>query len=141
MNNNTDVILTPEQLDSVKFYAVRNREGKWFRAKGFGGGGNTWVDNLEKAKLYGKIGPARAQVTYFSKHYPKYGVPYIIQFSFNHSFVVIDETQRVEKAIAEQKQNKIKAELFYKKERIKSLQEQMDKLKKSLDNEELKNKS
>jgi hypothetical protein len=46
---------------TLTLYAVRNREGKWFRAKGYGGYGDTWTPDIGKAKLYSKIARARAE--------------------------------------------------------------------------------
>ena len=40
--------------ESIKLYAVRNKKGFWFRAKGYGGHGNSWVESLNDAKLYTK---------------------------------------------------------------------------------------
>ena len=35
----------------LSFYAVMSKDGKWFRSKGYNGGGDSWVDNVNKAKL------------------------------------------------------------------------------------------
>ncbi len=57
-------------LPMPTLYLVRNKEGKYFRTKGYGGHGKSWVDGMETAKIYGKIGPARATVTFFATNYP-----------------------------------------------------------------------
>ena len=80
----------------LEFYAVRNQEGKWFRAKGYGGYGDTWVSDIKKARTYNKLGSARAQVSYFANNYPKYGIPELVVFKCDH-MEVLDETERVEK--------------------------------------------
>jgi hypothetical protein len=59
----------PEPV-SLELYVVKNSKGEYFRAKGFGGGGKSWVENISQAKIYTKIGQAKARVTYFTKHNP-----------------------------------------------------------------------
>jgi len=84
--------------DEIKLYAVRNAEGQWFRRKGYGGYGKTWVDNFSAARIWNKIGHARAQVTYFAKHYPQYGIPELVELTVT-GFEVLDETERVTKVL------------------------------------------
>ena len=59
-------------------YVVRNKEGKYFKSRGFDSYKERWVDNLEDAKIYQKIGTAKAQITYWARHFPEYGVPDLI---------------------------------------------------------------
>lgn len=94
----------------MTLYAVRNKEGKWFRAKGFGGSGASWVDSLTKAKIYPKIGQARSRVSFFANNYPEYGIPEIVELYVTTS-KVLDETKRVKKVQAQ----RIKKEEDYKK--------------------------
>jgi len=84
----------------MKLYAVRNAEGKWFRRKGYGGYGATWVDDFSKATIYNKIGSARSRVTFFAKTWPEYGIPDLVELNVT-STKVLDETERVEKLLAE----------------------------------------
>ena len=81
----------------LELYVVRNQEGKFFRSKGYGGYGDTWVDDIQKAKIYPKISQARSRVTWFYNNYPKYGIPSIIKLGVCE-MEVLDETERVEKA-------------------------------------------
>ena len=81
----------------LMLYAVRNRDGKYFRAKGFGGCGETWVDSLNKARIYPKPGPARSQVTFFANNYPKFGVPDLVELHVTE-VVVLAERERVKKS-------------------------------------------
>ena len=67
------------QID-LKLYAVQSKDGKWLRAKGYSGSGNSWVENIEDAKIYPKLGNARRQVTWWSNHFPDFGIPLIIEF-------------------------------------------------------------
>lgn len=48
----------------LKFYAIRSKGGQWLRAKGYGGSGNNWVDDVIDAKLYLKLGTARRQISF-----------------------------------------------------------------------------
>ena len=79
-------------------YAVRNKDGQYFRAKGYGGYGDTWVDELKKARIYAKIGPARGTVTWFANHHPKYGIPQIVELRVTEVFA-LNETERVKKSM------------------------------------------
>ena len=115
----------------MELYCIRNKEGKFFKPTGYGGSGNHWNDTLEKAKFYPKIGPAKAQVTFWANKYPEFGVPQLLKFSLNASQAeVIEMEGYVEKNIKkkeEAKQKYKKAELQRKHnelaEKIKSLEE------------------
>lgn len=50
----------------LTLYVVQNHQGLYFRAKGYGGSGQSWVDDLEKAKIYTKISSARRVVGFWS---------------------------------------------------------------------------
>lgn len=62
----------------LRFYMVVNDGGLFFRAKGYGGYGTTWVEEVNRGRVYNKIGPARACVTFFSKD-ASYNPPKIIE--------------------------------------------------------------
>lgn len=82
----------------IDIFVVRNKEGKYFRAKGYGGYGQTWVDNIKSARLYSKIGAARAIVTFFASKYPSYGVPEILRLTVS-GMTVVDDKDRVTKVL------------------------------------------
>jgi hypothetical protein len=84
------------QLDFT-FYLVRNKEGKFFRSKGWGGYGDTWVEDPKRARVYQKISQARSRVSFFANNYPEYGVPDLVAISASQG-IVLDESKRVEKA-------------------------------------------
>lgn len=86
-------------LEDIKLelYAVVNQEGKFFRAVGYGGAGKSWVDTVDKAKLYGKLGQARSRVTWWYNNHPKFGMPKIIKLSAT-GIEIIDEVERVNKS-------------------------------------------
>jgi hypothetical protein len=85
----------------ITLYAVRDREGKWFRSKGYGGYGETWVADVGKAKLYTKIGQARGRVSFFASKWPEHGVPDIVEFTATMT-AVLPEAGRVSE-VAERK--------------------------------------
>jgi len=93
--------------NDLSFFAVRNKEGKWFRRKGYGGYGETWVE-LKGARLYTRIGGARTQVTYFSNAYPEFGVPEIVEFTVSATKIHNEEERvkkQAEKKLLQQKKN------------------------------------
>ena len=83
---------SPEKLC---LYAVRNREGKWFRRKGYGGYGETWVDDFARARIYTRPGGARGVIGWFANHHPTYGVPDLVALNIT-SVDVLDEKTRIE---------------------------------------------
>lgn len=88
----------------MKLYFVRNKEGKFFRSIGYGGTGANWVEGLDKAKFYTKVGQAKSRCTYFAGHYPQFGVPEVLEFDLNTiTPVVVSMEQHVTKAIKDKK--------------------------------------
>jgi hypothetical protein len=84
---------TPESLE---LYAVKNQSGKYFRAKGYEGSGNSWVNDIDEAKLYTKILSARRQVTFWASKYPQYGIPVIVVLTATVTDI-LKEDERVQK--------------------------------------------
>jgi len=76
-------------------YAVQNDKDQFLRSKGFSGSGNSWVDSLDTARLYGKPRAARARITFFAKNYPEFPVPKLVALHITE-MEVIDETERIE---------------------------------------------
>lgn len=124
----------------MNLYAVQNQEGKFFKSIGYGGHGSNWVDTLEKAKFYAKIGQAKSRVTYFYGAWPEYGCPKIIKFTLDVAAAeILDMKEDTDKKINKNKRaelrNKISS-LNYKIERDEELKEvlekEINKLKKEL---------
>jgi len=90
----------------LTLYAVRNKKGEWFRTKGYGGSGQSWVSDIKRARIYGKLGPARSIVTFFTSNWPEYGIPDIIQFDIKE-FIVMDEIERVRKSIKSKQEKEV----------------------------------
>lgn len=116
----------------LSIYAVQSKDGKFFRAKGDNGGGNSWVDDIEKAKLYFKVGPAKSIVSWWAKNYPDYGVPNLIRIIAN-KYEVIDQVDRVKGTIETAKIRVIKSRISYVECQIKNLLKQKDSDVKRLD--------
>jgi hypothetical protein len=121
---------------NLTIYVVQNEKGQFFRAKGYGGGGNTWVDDINKAKLYGKIGGARGVITWFANNYPQYPTLKLLKLSVG-GVEVIDETERVNKAKVKKEreailkeQAKAKRAIEKAEEDLKRAQENLNRLKK-----------
>ena len=83
--------------EELKFFAIRSRDGQWFRRKGYGGSGESWVDEITKARIFNKIGPARAQVSWWFNNYPSFGCPEIVVFSTQISEVIQEEKRILDK--------------------------------------------
>jgi len=118
-------------------YAVRNKDGEYFRAKGYGGSGDTWVDSLKKARIYPKPGPARAQVTFFANKWPEFGVPELVELRVTE-VVVLNEDKRVKKSqdrkereIAEQEMRHAEWEQQQAQKQLKEAQETLRRLGKT----------
>lgn len=117
-------------------YVVRNSKGQYFRAKGMSGYGDSWVDDINRAKIYPKIGGARGTVTYFAQN-PNYPVPEILKLTVT-KVEVMDETKRVEKVLnkkakeeQEQKARRAKRELEEAQARLESAQAELKRLQKN----------
>jgi hypothetical protein len=95
--------LSPVGLE-IKMYAVRNSKGQWFQAKGRDSyNKKTWVDELEKAKFYTKIGQARARVTFFANNNPhNLPPPEIVELTASVT-AVLNENDRLGKVVKAKK--------------------------------------
>jgi hypothetical protein len=116
-DNMTDLVL--------ELYAVMNKDGQWFRAKGYGGCGASWVDDIKKARIYPKIGPAKARVTYFASHYPDYGIPKIVKLIVTDTEIIDTEKEYKEN----QKKKEIATAKYIAKQKEKHLKEAEQRLK------------
>ncbi len=132
-NNSMDSDIK-NQLDDIKFYAVRNKDGKWFRRKGYGGYGGygeTWVDDLKSARIYNKPGPARAQISYFYNKWPEYGIADLVEFSIG-SFEIIDERDRVLGVKKKKEEEARKYEVMARQREIEMAKAKLEEAKKEL---------
>lgn len=95
---------------NLNFYAVRSQDGKWFRSKGQHGYGNSWVDDISEAKCYSSPGPAKSQITFWSKKYPEFGIPDLVRITTGVC-EYLEQTEQVKERIVKIEQNKIKDEI------------------------------
>jgi hypothetical protein len=117
---------------NIEFFAVRNKEGKYFRSIGFSGKSN-WVDDIKKAKIYPKIGGARGRVTWFATHYPEYGIPDIIKITASEA-VVLNEAERVDKTIKKKEEKELKRQKEQALRNLKTAEEELVRAVKNLEN-------
>ena len=89
-----DYPVTKVEEIPLNFYAVRSKDGKWLRAKGFGGSGESWVSGITKAKIYGSTRAPKAQITFWANNYPKFGVPDLVRITTGKC-EYLDQTERV----------------------------------------------
>jgi hypothetical protein len=106
----------------LKMYAVRNSDGLYFRARGYSGYGKMWVEDLKFAKIYGKPGPARSRITYFSRHYKDYPPAELIELRITE-IVVVDETSRLNKVNNAHKRRESEQKLQEAREELRSARE------------------
>jgi hypothetical protein len=135
MGNKIDGSLIVEPNPELVLYAVRSQQGQYFRAKGYQGYGESWVDTLQEAKIYGKIGMAKRQATYWGAHFPKYGTPDVIKLTLG-SMEVIDQKSRVEKFKLKKAQEEAKEKERRAKERIKEAHADIARAKRDMENAE-----
>lgn len=104
-------------MESLEFYIVRNKEGKYLRAKGYSGYGDSWVTELNRAIVYTKKGGAAGQITWWATHYPDYGIPDLIPLTATLG-EPIDQTERVSKVKQKKELEKAKFELWQAKNEL-----------------------
>ncbi len=114
-------------LEDSELYMVRNKEGLYFRAKGYGGYGPSWVEDINRGKIYTKIGTARGRVTWFAKNHPSYGIPDIIRLIVTR-LEVINEEDRVVKAIETKKKREKQREVNYAKKQVEAAKLNLERL-------------
>lgn len=114
----------------LSFYCVRNNKGQFYKSDGY------WVEELKKAKTYKNSGPARSIIT---KEFKKKNICELIQLPVLH-MVVVDEGDRVQKVIEQQKKAELNRQLYYAEQKLKNVmksvpsQSQIDLLKERIEN-------
>ena len=111
----------------LSVYVVRNKEGKFFRAKGYSGHGDTWVDEISECKIYPKIGSARRTVTWFANNHPKYGIPDLVELKISEG-VVLDEADRVQKSQDKKKRDELNNEIWRAERKLKEAEREIEKV-------------
>jgi len=121
----------------LKLYAIKSKDGKWFKSRGQGGIGPRWVDGIDQAKIYSKPGPAKGVITYWGSNYPGFDTPDLVEITAKE-FEVIDQTDRVNKVKEDREAKRLIAEAKNKQRKLERAQEEADRANKKL--EELKRK-
>lgn len=116
----------------LNFYLVRNKEGNWFRSKGYGGFGSSWTDNVRSARAYARPGPAKAVSTWFARNHPSYGVPDVVRFEA-HLAEVIDSAADFKKRENAREQRKRLEEARAAKRALEDAQRQVEQANRRLD--------
>ena len=116
----------------LDLYVVCNRDGQYLRSKGYGGSGDKWIDDIRKARIYPRIGTARAQVTWFANNYPQYGVPKILKLTCT-AMEILEETERVSKSQKAKAKRELEYELRHKEAMKKGLQAEAKKIRTKLE--------
>lgn len=116
-------------------YAVQNEKGQWFRRKGYGGYGDTWIDNFASARIYQRIGAARGVISFFANHYAGFPTPKLVELRVT-AIVEIDETDRVNKqkqkkqlAAAKREERNRKRELEHATQQLADAQARVERLR------------
>ena len=112
----------------MEVYVLRSKDGKYFRAKGYGGAGESWIADLKRARFYADIGPAKSQATYWGKRWPEYGAPDIVTFKLIESRV-IPQNERVKDVVVKQKEDKARRDIYRKKQSLKKTEVELKELK------------
>lgn len=73
---------------ALEVYAVKSHDGKYYRTKGYMGTGLCWVDTLEKARVWFKISPAKAIVSYWTINHPTFTPPNLVKFTIGAEQVI-----------------------------------------------------
>lgn len=110
--------------EEICFYAVRSKDGKFFRAKGFGGSGESWVTDLTKARIYARLGPAKSIATFYAKNYSTFGVPVVVKLVVG-SIEELDQTDRIKKVQEAEQKRVAKAAVEEQKRKIKQAEEDL----------------
>ena len=125
-------------MSELKAYAVRSADGKYLRSRGYGGGGECWVEKLTSAKLWFKPGPAKAQITFWGKNYPQFGVPEVVTFN-----LVEVSSEKQEERVSKAIQAQVKSQLNRKRSNYKREIEKLQKAEKEIQDKlnQIKNES
>ena len=109
-----------KQTDSpitIQVSRLSRLDDLWFRRKGYGGSGDSWVTEFHKARIFARIGGARGIVSWWAKNYPTYAVPNLVILHIGQ-IEAIDETQRLADAKVKEELRKAKQAVIDKQRKI-----------------------
>lgn len=115
----------------IKLYVVRTQDGKYVRSGGAYGGPSRKiiVDKIEQAKIYTKIGQAKTRITTLFQRWPDFGCCSLVELNITNVKVISME-EDTKKRVEQIKKSNLRKEIKYK-------QNQLDRLKAKLTEEEL----
>jgi hypothetical protein len=119
--NIAPALVDPDKPLAV-FYAIRNEKGQYWRTYDkYRSPG--WKDNLEDAKLWTRIGPAKAKITALS--HGKGPVPELVEFVVREVRVV-DQNARIAEFRKKQEAEQVAAAEAYRREALRQAQSDYD---------------
>jgi hypothetical protein len=114
--------------DQLEIYVVRNSDGNYFRAKGYHGTGDTWVSDINKARIYTKLSTARSIVSFFANNYTGFKTPEIVKMTVSVT-EVLDESERVKKQQEKKQKQAEEAKIRRKQDALKRAQQDLEEAK------------
>ena len=112
---------------SLTLYVVRNAAGQFFR-----GYGESWVDDINRAKIYPRIGSAKSVVTFWADNYPKFGIPDIVELRVTES-VVLNQKERFSKVVTAKEKREAKKKEQSSKQKLLEAKKNYEKALKDLE--------
>lgn len=106
------------KADESGLYCVRSADGKYLRKKGFMGSGNCWVDKFALARIYTRPGPAKGQVTWWTKNYPDREPPVVVRLIVTGEEVIPTDKAGILAKAAREKAAKEERQLRYEQEAL-----------------------
>lgn len=124
-------------METINFYAVKFRDGKWLRSKGYNGYGESRVDSLDKAKIWTKIGPAKAQITWWAANteFTKDKAPVLVVLTASITQEIDCAAEGVKRKLKRDiasKKSSLKYFIKVKYDNLKKYQDELEKLEKDL---------
>ncbi len=113
-----------DKKEELCLYAIQSQDGKWFRRKGYGGSGESWVENFVQARVFSKIGAARSVLSWWANNYTQYGTPNLVILHIDR-VEKVDETDRIAKM-------KLKKQLAESNHEIRRKQKELEIVQKQL---------
>jgi len=136
--NSEDAMTEPERFyqagdpalnpyDGLKFYCVRNSEGKFFRAKDRLYYSRSWVADIQSARFYVKIGQAKSIATWFARYCGTYPIPVILEIAAG-SVTVLDQTERVKEVNQKKETAEQRNKLYWAKKELEAAQRNLERV-------------
>lgn len=109
-------------MNNLTMYAVINSQGQYFKSHNINTIGvvGTWVNDINNARVYTRTGGARTVITYFANNYPNVSLPKLLKLTLSN-VEVIDETDRIQKALDKKAKAKLIRDISREKRRIEEI--------------------